>query len=44
MNNNNIFDGRVTSVEIPKHRAIDIDDIYDFKFAEAILNNGPVKE
>ena len=39
MNNNNIFDGAVTSIEVPKHRAIDIDDIYDFKFAESILNN-----
>jgi len=43
MKNNNIFDGQVTSVEIPKHRAVDIDDIYDFKFAEAILNYGFVK-
>ena len=37
MNNNNIFDGRVSSIEIPKHRAVDIDDIYDFKFAECLL-------
>jgi N-acylneuraminate cytidylyltransferase len=44
MNNNNIFDGKITSVQIPKHRAIDIDDIYDFKFAEVILNNDFLKE
>ena len=43
-NIDNIFDGTVTSIEVPKHRAIDIDDIYDFKFAESILNNSFVKE
>jgi len=37
MNNGNIFDGTVASIEIPKCRAVDIDDIYDFKFAEVIL-------
>ena len=44
MNNSNIFDGKVTSVEIPKHRAVDIDDIYDFKFAEVILNNTSIEK
>jgi N-acylneuraminate cytidylyltransferase len=44
MSNNNIFDGKVASVEIPKYRSIDIDDIYDFKFAEAILTNNFIKE
>ena len=39
MNNASIFDGTVTSIEVPKHRAIDIDDIYDFNFAESILKN-----
>jgi CMP-N-acetylneuraminic acid synthetase len=39
MKNNNLFDGVVTSIEVPKHRAVDIDDIYDFNFAESILNN-----
>ena len=39
MKNNNLFDGNVTSIEVPKHRAVDIDDIYDFNFAESILNN-----
>lgn len=37
-NRSGIFDGNVVSVEVPKVRAIDIDDIYDFKFAELILN------
>lgn len=38
LTHSNIFDGKVTSIEIPKERAIDIDDIYDFKLAEVILN------
>jgi len=44
MNNGNIFDGTVTGVEIPKWRAVDIDDIYDFKFAEVILKNNLKKD
>lgn len=32
-----LFDGKVTSVLIPKNRAVDIDDIYDFMLAEAIV-------
>ena len=39
MNNASLFDGTVTSVEVPRHRAVDIDDMYDFNFAESILNN-----
>ncbi|WCE29849.1 acylneuraminate cytidylyltransferase family protein [Vibrio sp. SCSIO 43137] len=39
MNNYGIFSGKVTSVEVPKHRAVDIDDIYDFKFAEVLLQD-----
>jgi len=39
LNNNNLFDGTVTSIEVPKHRAVDIDDRYDFNFAESILSN-----
>lgn len=39
LNNNGIFDGRVTCVEVPKDRAVDIDDIYDFMLAEAIVEN-----
>lgn len=37
---NSIFSGNVVSIEVPKERAIDIDDIIDFKFAEIILKNG----
>lgn len=32
-----LFDGVITSVEVPKQRAVDIDDIYDFMLAEAII-------
>lgn len=32
-----LFSGTVTSIEVPKARAVDIDDIYDFKLAQAIL-------
>lgn len=32
-----LFDGRVRPVVIPKERAVDIDDVYDFKLAEALL-------
>jgi len=39
MKNNSLFDGAVTSIEVPKHRAVDIDDMHDFNFAESILNN-----
>jgi CMP-N-acetylneuraminic acid synthetase len=38
LNHLSIFDGKVVSIEVPKVRAADIDDIYDFKFAEAVLN------
>jgi len=37
LNNNSLFIGKVTSIEVPKVRAVDIDDIYDFRLAEAIL-------
>lgn len=36
---NALFDGKVTSVLIPKVRAVDIDDIYDFMLAEAIVKS-----
>lgn len=36
-NNYGLFSGQVTSIEIPKDRAVDIDDIYDFRLAEAII-------
>lgn len=34
-----IFKGRVVSIVVPKSRSIDIDDIYDFKFAESVLQS-----
>lgn len=39
-NNDNLFSGTVTSIVVPKVRAIDIDDIYDFILAEALVNGG----
>jgi len=37
LNNFGLFDGTVSSIEVPKERAVDIDDIYDFLLAEAIV-------
>jgi N-acylneuraminate cytidylyltransferase len=37
-NNNSLFSGKVTNVVVPKERAVDIDDIYDFLLAEAIVS------
>jgi CMP-N-acetylneuraminic acid synthetase len=37
MEKNSLFEGKVVSIEIPKARAVDIDDIYDFLLAEAII-------
>lgn len=34
-----LFDGRVKSVVVPKERAVDIDDIYDFRMAEVLLGD-----
>ena len=34
----NIFDGRIGFVEIPKINSIDIDDIIDFKVAESLFD------
>lgn len=39
LNHYGIFSGLVTSIEVPKSRAVDIDDIYDFKLAEAIIQD-----
>lgn len=39
LNNYGLFSGKVTSIEVPKERAVDIDDIYDFKLAEVILSS-----
>lgn len=38
LNNHALFDGRVKQVVIPKERAIDIDDEFDFRYAEALMN------
>lgn len=40
LENFGLFSGAVVSIEVPKHRAVDIDDIYDFKLAETILREG----
>ena len=37
--NSGIFDGRVKSVVIPRERAIDIDNLIDFKIAECLFKN-----
>lgn len=39
-NSSSIFSGKVTATLVPKIRAIDIDDIYDFMFAESVLKSG----
>jgi len=38
--NNGIFDGNIGYVMIPKNRAVDIDDKYDFIIAEALFDKG----
>ncbi len=35
-----IFSGKVVATIVPKVRAVDIDDIFDFMFAESILKSG----
>lgn len=37
LGNYGLFSGNVISIEVPKERSVDIDDIYDFKLAEIIL-------
>jgi len=37
-NYNGIFDGKVKSVVIPRKRAVDIDDLLDFRIAECLLD------
>lgn len=37
-NNRGLFDGSATAIEIPRERAIDIDDLLDFKFADFLIN------
>ncbi|CEK10224.1 acylneuraminate cytidylyltransferase family protein [Legionella hackeliae] len=37
LNHSSLFEGKVIGLEVPKERAVDIDDIYDFQFAEVLL-------
>ena len=37
INHSGLFEGKITSIEVPKERAVDIDDIFDFMFAETLL-------
>jgi len=37
MSSNRLFDGRVRAVVVPKERAVDIDDEFDFKVAQALF-------
>lgn len=38
LNNAGLFSGKVSSILVPKERSVDIDDIYDFLLAEAIIS------
>ncbi|MFN7834991.1 MAG: cytidylyltransferase domain-containing protein [Burkholderiaceae bacterium] len=38
MTHERLFEGRVRPVVVPKERAVDIDDAYDFKLAQALLD------
>lgn len=40
LQNDSLFSGRVKSVIVPKERAVDIDDSYDFMFAETLYTLG----
>ena len=42
-NHDGIFEGKVQSVVIPQERAIDIDDLTDFKIAEFFLKDNEEK-
>jgi N,N'-diacetyl-8-epilegionaminate cytidylyltransferase len=39
LSNSGIFDGRVKGIEIPQRRALDIDTLVDFEYAEYLLAN-----
>ncbi|MBE7411812.1 MAG: acylneuraminate cytidylyltransferase family protein [Leptospiraceae bacterium] len=43
LENFGLFSGRVAGIEVPKERAVDIDDIYDFRLAEIILRESKKK-
>jgi len=38
LKSNNIFDGKVGYIKIPRERALDIDDFYDLKIAKFLFN------
>lgn len=40
LQSSSIFTGKVVAIVVPKIRAVDIDDIHDFMFAEALLQSG----
>ncbi|MCC2606133.1 acylneuraminate cytidylyltransferase family protein [Planctobacterium marinum] len=40
LNNESLFDGNICTIEVPKERAVDIDDWMDFKFAEVLVKEG----
>lgn len=40
LQNSSLFNGKVKSIIVPKERAVDIDDVYDFMFAETLYNQG----
>ena len=44
LQNSHILDGKTKAVLIPKERAIDIDDKWDFMFAELLMRDRDVKE
>ncbi len=39
MENNNVLDGKTKAILIPKERAVDIDDKWDFAFAELLMRD-----
>jgi N-acylneuraminate cytidylyltransferase len=43
MSNKGLFSGNISCIYVPKERAVDIDDIYDFMLAESILEARDVK-
>ena len=38
LRSNNIFNGKVGFIIVPRERALDIDDFYDLKIAKFLLN------
>ena len=38
LNSQSIFDGVVRAVRVPRERSVDIDSLFDFEVAEALLS------